>query len=113
MAERRRARELYTAARCGNCSEVFANLFVLWRHRPQDVPPFEQRCRSVSQLYRLGMYRVAGKHKGEGIWHDDGSESPIGKVGVRGDEPRAKRVTEGMPDFGHWSRAVASSYGRI
>jgi hypothetical protein len=103
IAERRQARDVYAIARCSNCGETFANLLVLWRHRPQDVSPDKQRCLSERQLYRLGMYRVAGRNKGDGIWHDDGRASPLGKgVGLRGDdrpETRMECATEGLPVF--------------
>jgi hypothetical protein len=59
----------------------------------------------------MGMYRVAGKHKGEGVWHDDGRESPIGPVGVRSDAPEP--LTESLPDLEQETRAAASSCGRI
>jgi hypothetical protein len=93
---RQQSRDLYAPAECGACRELFANLFVLWRHRPQDVPPDRQRCLSERQLYRLGMYRVAGQHKGQGVWHDTGRVSPIGNFGVRGDE-RPLSQTETLP----------------
>src|SRR5690606_30872779 len=84
VAQRRACRDLYAVAQCAACGESFANFFVLWRHRPQDVPPGQQRCLSASQLYRSGMYRVASLHKGDGIWHDVGRISPLGQgVSVR------------------------------
>jgi hypothetical protein len=71
-------------------------VWVWGRPRRPAAPPDRQRCLSERQLYRLGMYRVAGQHKGQGIWHDDGRTSPIGNVGVRGDERPLSR-TETLP----------------